>query len=307
MREAARLVAKALPNLATSEDPGRPLDAFPRQLDRKDEDAAPLVEALWAALENAEVVPDATGTPRLASDLWRHPRDNADLAQQWASLAKLETLAALVHPLSLKGNRSRRLDVLANRLEKTQAVGALNRPNLRKKEAATWFAAVASVELPGVNSALKLAETYSNDCKPGEWSKDRPTLAIILSHDGQLLTADKVVVAPEGLRVPGRSIIASFLCADDEAKRIAVEVMKVRPPAMRDGALSGQLYVRHPKLFASSSSCETAAGFVFSGAMELRFWRMRFCYPVRWSALTMYPRTRMCWLTLECMERMDRC
>lgn len=229
MREAARLVAKALPNLATSEDPGRPLDAFPRQLDRKDEDAAPLVEALWAALENAEVVPDATGTPRLARDLWRHPRDNADLAQQWASLAKLETLAALVHPLSLKGNRSSRLDVLASRLEKTQAVDALNRPNLRKKEAATWFAAVASIEPLGVNAALKLAEAYSNDCKPGEWSKDRPTLAIIPSHDGQLLTADKVVIAPEGLRVPGRSIIASFLCADDEAKRIAVEVMKVRP------------------------------------------------------------------------------
>lgn len=228
MRKAASLVAKTLPNLATSEDPGRPLDAFPRQLDRKDEDAAPLVEALWAALENAEVVPDATGTPRLARDLCRHPRDNADLAQQWASLAKRETLAALVHPLSLKGNRSSRLDVLASRLEKTQAVGALNRPNLRKKEAETWFAAVASIEPPGVNAALKLAEAYSNDCKPGEWSKDRPTLAIIPSHDGQLLTADKVVIAPEGLSVPGRSVIAPFICADDEAERIAVEVMKVK-------------------------------------------------------------------------------
>lgn len=68
----------------------------------------------------------------------------------------------------------------------------------------------------------------SNDCKPGEWSKDRPTLAIIPSHDGQLLTADKVVIATEGLSVPGRSVIAPFICADDEAERIAVEVMKVK-------------------------------------------------------------------------------
>ena len=229
MRKAARLVAEALPKLVTSEDPARPLDAFPRQLDRKDEDAAPLVEALWAALENAKVVPDATGTFRLARDVWRHPRDNADLARQWASVAAPEALAALVHPLCLKGNRGSRLDALAKRIENPQATGVPTCPNLRKKDAASWFAAAASIEPRGAIEALKLAEAYSNDCKPGEWSMARPTLAIIPSHDGELLTASKVVIAPPGVDVPGRSVIAPFLCADDEAKRIAVEVMKVKP------------------------------------------------------------------------------
>ena len=51
MAEAARLIVGALPDLATEDDPGRPLDTFPRQMERKDEDAAPLVGALLRLLE----------------------------------------------------------------------------------------------------------------------------------------------------------------------------------------------------------------------------------------------------------------
>jgi superfamily II DNA or RNA helicase len=234
MRKAARLVAETLPKLATDEDPGRPLDAFPRQLDRKDGDAAPLVEALWAALENARIVPDATGTPRLARDLWRHPQDNADLAQRWASLVTADALANLVHPSCLNGNgnRNSRLDALAKRLEKMETGSLGLCPNLRKKDAASWFGATVSIEPPRAIEALKLAEAYSNDCKPGEWATDRPTLAIIPAYDGQrltLLTENKVVIAPEGTLVTGRSVVAQFLCADADAKRLVVEVMKVRP------------------------------------------------------------------------------
>ena len=60
MLEAARLIGETLPQLCTNGDPARVMDAFPRQLGRKDEDAAPLVEALWTALESAAVIPDAT-------------------------------------------------------------------------------------------------------------------------------------------------------------------------------------------------------------------------------------------------------
>jgi hypothetical protein len=62
MSEAARLIADTLPDLATADDPARLLDAFPRQLDRKDEDAAPLVESLWTLLEAAALIPDGTGS-----------------------------------------------------------------------------------------------------------------------------------------------------------------------------------------------------------------------------------------------------
>ncbi|MCL4216961.1 MAG: ATP-dependent helicase, partial [Candidatus Hydrogenedentes bacterium] len=56
MEEAANLIADALPQLRTDDDPGRALDAFPRQLERRDEDAAPLIEALWTRLQGAAVI-----------------------------------------------------------------------------------------------------------------------------------------------------------------------------------------------------------------------------------------------------------
>ena len=52
MDEAAGLVADTLPKLSSPSDPGRLLDAFPRQLG-KDEDAVPLVEGVWKAIEKA--------------------------------------------------------------------------------------------------------------------------------------------------------------------------------------------------------------------------------------------------------------
>lgn len=226
MREAARMIGDCLPALSTSEDPGRPLDAFPRQFG-KDEVAEPLVKALWAALENAEVVPDAAGTLRVASDLRRHPRQNPDLAEQWRKLASGETLKALVHPSCLRGNRASRLGALAKRLD-TPEGEVQSSPILRGMEARDWFKAVASCEHPKAIEVLKLAEAYANDCKPGEWGKDRPTLPIIPCCNGQLKTAEKVVIAPKGLTIPGRAVIAALVSGNQEAKRIVVDIMGVK-------------------------------------------------------------------------------
>ena len=226
MRAAARLVTETLPKLCTPDDPGRVLDAFPRQMERADDDAAPLVLELWKTLENAAVIPDAAGALRLARDLWRHPRDNADLARQWQALANAEELAHLVHPSSLERQRNSRLDFLAKHL--IPETGEPPCPNLRKREAGSWFANVASVEASKAGEVLKLAEAYEKDCKPQEWNPVRPLLAIIPSHDGQLLTAGKVVFAPTGVTVPDRSTVAQALCDDAEAKRILTDVMKVK-------------------------------------------------------------------------------
>ena len=116
MTEAANLVAETLWLLSTPDDPGRPLDAFPRQLERKDEDAAPLVEALWGRLKDAAVIPDATGKPRRAHELQRHARDNADLARKWQVLAGPDALRQIVHPSCLERQRVSRLKALADRL-----------------------------------------------------------------------------------------------------------------------------------------------------------------------------------------------
>ncbi len=229
MREAARLVVETLPLLSTHEDPGRPLDAFPRQLERKDEDAAPLVEAIWTALKGAAVVPDAAGKLRQARELWRHPRDNAELAKQWQALANDEQRANLVHPSCYDRQRASRLNALAERL-KPEGAEPPKCPNLQRRDAHAWFVAVASVDPDKALEVLKLAEAYANDCNQSEWNQVRNTLAIIPTDAGQLVTAGQAVFAPEGTVIPdGRHPVARVLCENPEARRILEEVMKVRP------------------------------------------------------------------------------
>lgn len=226
MTEAARLIADTLSNLATADDPARPLDAFPRQLDRKDEDAAPLVESLWALLKTAEVIPDGTGAPRRAQDLWRHPRDTPALASAWQSLAGDDQRRQLVHALCLDRQRASRLNALAERIDASATVQ--DRPSLRRCRTESWFGVVASVKPREASAVLQLAETFSIDMKPSEWGQVRPTLAIIPTQSGQLVTAANVVLAPEGVSVPGRSSVAAELQSNTEARRILSEVLRVK-------------------------------------------------------------------------------
>ncbi len=229
MREAARLVAETLPTLALSSDPGSVLDAFPRQMERRDDNAAALVEALWARLEVDPVTPDATGNLRPARELWRHPRDNADLARQWQDIASQEQRAQVVHPTCLAKQRGSRLKALAERLARTGSTVPSD-PALRQRSATEWFDGVASTNQGQAVMVLKLAEAYQKDCKPDEWEAIRSDLAIIPTDDGRLVTANQTIFAPEGTHVPdGRHPVAKWLCDNAEAKRILTEVLKVKP------------------------------------------------------------------------------
>jgi hypothetical protein len=228
MKEAAGLIADTLPLLVSAADPGCVLDAFPRQMEHKDEDAAPLVDALWTRLQVDPVIPDATGELRPARELWRHPRDNADLARQWQAIASPEQLAQMVHPSCLETQRGARLKVLADRLTKSKGATDSSE-NLELREAEEWFDAVASADQPKARQVLQLAEAFQEDCKTGEWDSVRASLAIIPTDDGRLVTASQAVFAPEGTHVPdGRHPAAKWLCEDAEAKRILSEVLKVK-------------------------------------------------------------------------------
>ncbi len=225
MAQAASLIADTLPSLATAGDPARPLEAFPRQLDRKDEDAAPLVESLWALLEAAVVIPDGTGAKRRAQDLWRHPKDTLTLATAWQSLAGAEQQRQLVHPSCLERQRASRLNALAERIEALTTGQDL--PALRRCNAESWFGLVASAELKAAIGVLQLAESFSVDVKSGEWIRARPTLAIVPTQSGELVTADKVVFAPNGVSVPGLQSVADEIQSNSEAQRILTKVLLV--------------------------------------------------------------------------------
>lgn len=225
MAEAALLIADTLPTLATPDDPARPLDAFPRRLDRKDEDAAPLVEALWTRLKDAAVVPDGTGALRRAQDVWRHPTDHAALATEWHALASAEQHRQFVHPSCLERQRASRLNALAERIE-APATGH-GPPALRRCSAESWFGIVASIEAKAAVRVLQLAESFYGNAKGDEWSQVCRTLAIIPTQSGKLVTAARVVLAPKRVSVPGLESAAVELQSNREARRILTEVLGV--------------------------------------------------------------------------------
>ena len=166
MAEAAQLIADTLPSFATPDDPARPLDAFPRQMERKDEDAAPLVESLWSTLTSSAVIPDGTGALRLAQDVWRHPNDTLALATGWQLLADPGQQRLLVHASCLERQRASRLNALAERIEApTTGQGP---PALRRCSTDRWFGIVAAVEPEAALGVLQLAESFSTDVKPGD-------------------------------------------------------------------------------------------------------------------------------------------
>ena len=225
MFEAAQLIAETLPGLATTSDPGLPLDAFPRQPERRDVDAAPLIEALWSRLLSASAIPDCAGVLRDAQSLLRHPNDSEQLANAWQVLAGEHARRALVHPSCLRGQRASRLNMLATRSAAQQTEA--NSGGLRRLSAAPWFDHVTSLESSVAMRVLKLAEQASLAWNGNEWQRLRHQLAIIPTESGELVSAPRVVLAPDGVTVPGRATVAASVQADAESCRILKDVIHV--------------------------------------------------------------------------------
>lgn len=222
MREAAKLVAEHLPRLSTALDPGRPLDAFPRQLERQDEPAAPLVEALWDHIKAAPIIPDAQGALHAASELRRPPLDDLDLHKEWRGLAGDEAQGRWVHPSCLSGDRPARLTELARQLRKA------DEKVLSQAKASDWFAEIASNDPESAKQVFDLVERYDKKLQQGQWSRERDTLAIIPSENGKLCTPGQLVIAPAGIPIPGHESVAQALVNDPEPYRILCDVLKVK-------------------------------------------------------------------------------
>lgn len=252
MREAARLIAEILPELSSQDDPGRPLDAFPRKPNQKDEIATPLIEGLWTAIVEVEVIPDGTGTLRHARDLWRYPRESRSIADFWLALADENWLASMVHPSCLERHRERRLRFLEERMK--PRIGELTElPRLRQCDPIALFSAVASADPAKAMKVFKLAEAFEEDCKNREWESIRTKLAIVPSDDGLLLTAEHAVFAPEGTPLPAsRHPVARSLCEHDESRRILSDVLGVK--CLDDSVWVSMLDTVRPRIHRSWES-----------------------------------------------------
>lgn len=226
MKEAAHLIVDTIPTLLSGDDPGRILDAFPRQLDRKDDDAAALVNAMWSALQTAKVIPDGTGQLRKASDIWQYPKDEPSLVRDWIDLASRTKRAKYIHPSCLERQRLSRLNNLGARIAVPGT--ALDLPMLRRADAAEWFGEIASLQAKSAMRALRLADSYRKDCKGSEWPPIREQLEIIPTEDSHLVKPNKAVIAPGAAEIPGYKTVLNSVSATAEMRQILVECMGVR-------------------------------------------------------------------------------
>lgn len=93
IKSAAAMIAKALPSLATSDDPARHLDALPRRHDGADtEQADRLRKYLFANLHKREIVPDQDGKLFVCGAIYYPPSEltsgqhiDAEPFEQWAA------------------------------------------------------------------------------------------------------------------------------------------------------------------------------------------------------------------------------
>ena len=218
MQAAADLVAEHISRLSKADDPGRILGAFPRQLELKDEPAAPLVEALWGRLCEMAVVPDGHGHLRPAEALYLHPFDDIELVSQWHESVKLkEAYSEFVHPTCLGRQRMARLNELRSRLE-----DELSEPDL-----CGWFEAACDATASDVKRCLSLVARLS---ETGSWRNIKEEIRrarIVLSDHGQLVAAKDAVIEGVTEDIEGVFPVSPELLSDEEARDVLVNILQI--------------------------------------------------------------------------------
>lgn len=211
MREVAAMIAETLPTLSTPEDPARPLDYFPRQLDRRDDIAVALVEPLWQAIQTAEIIPDAHGKLRRLKELAKHPITSQEIAEHWTKLAVYHHRASLIHASCYKGHRFNRISGL-----------------LKTIDAVEWFQGTA-MKIDNPLSNLELSEAYSKKCNSEEWNGLYPKLRIVLGADKAFHIPGDCIIAPATIEIPpGKICVHETLSQIKDALRILTQVLHVQ-------------------------------------------------------------------------------
>jgi superfamily II DNA or RNA helicase len=249
MEAAADLVAAHIGELATDDDPGAVLDAFPRELPTLADPAAPLVNALWNRLSEAPVLPNCDGELMRGSALGRAPVDSSEVIAAWSSLAQPEACEQHLHPsCTASAARTGRLNQLAERLAARAAAppplagrrlpGAAPAapppalPLLRRTEAPEWLSLAASADPETAVEVLSLADLYARSVQGWVWDGLRDRLPLILTAAGELATAPNVVLDPAA--EPPLRPVHPVVAEDPGARRILQERFRVGDAADTD-------------------------------------------------------------------------
>lgn len=284
MRCAARLIARSLPTLATRKDPGRPLDALPRELERRDDPAAPLHDASWGEVRNAEFLADGTGRLRRPAELCRAPSDAPELQKRWEDAASEADKALTVHhACAASRDRAARLERLAEALNRENDEDAEDEreydaaaeaedpededdaPLLQRWSAERWLEAIASPH-PAVGREAVLLTAELVDRKALAQYRVR-SLIIVPSQEGSLAAAGELVL-PGSVVPTGRKAVHPDLVADSTALDVLSRVFRIG--TMDDAAWRALLDEAWPSYGApGAEACEAGWKLILSAPEDV--------------------------------------
>jgi superfamily II DNA or RNA helicase len=219
MNEAANLIVSSLKPLATPDDPGRPLDMFPRELETREEAAQPLVDAVWNLLCTSEIVADANCSLKTPTDIRLHPIDDEGAVQQWRKVALPKMRADFVHPDCHRGQRLNRLKFLFRRRKGKDDPGV---------DLVDWLEGVASGYPPRVPGVLELVKRVSESGRSFN-ARDRLRRAkLVPSQDGMIVAAMDAVIS-DGFVPDGKYAVHRDVVEQKECRDILETILGVKP------------------------------------------------------------------------------
>jgi superfamily II DNA or RNA helicase len=219
MQQAAKLVAASLPTLHSSDDPGCSIDYFPRRIEGGGHQIAlPFIDALWAAIQQTEIIPDCTGGLRLPKDLRKHPFGSEDIITEWSHIAPVDEQKLHIHPSCFRGQRAGRLATLMACCEEPASTTSL----------VMWLESATSPTLESCQATLELVVKIADEGLRADQSSELRRAKIILSHDQTLIAAEEAILLSDDAVVPtGRRAIDGRLLHSPDSIRAITEVLKV--------------------------------------------------------------------------------
>ena len=229
---AASMVAGALPQLSTSDDPASHLDALPRREEAGDsEHSSRLRERLYSILQDREIVPDQDGRLRNCKSILHPPKELVQAGQgaypsfrRWAEYSGRPP--GWLHHSTLTRNRQARLERLLPFPPKSNSVSE-------------WITALLSnvnSEQSAVQASMVAIQTAA--LLPPDIRERSDLGNIVLTADLQLTRPDPDIVYLNGANESGAGNIVHPLLEEDHDTLVSLKELGLIPSssesALRD-------------------------------------------------------------------------
>lgn len=222
MQAAAELVSDSLSALPTPEDQGAAISAFPRQPERQDEIAIPLIRALWDRIVASEVLPNVEGIPRRPSDLLRHFVEDAEICQSWASHANMNARRCYLHPDCYSSEaRVFRLNALVAEAKRRDVTV------LPISSSVDWLDCMATTDLALAKQVLVFVGHLLKERNEYRFFRI-PEAHLILTTEGNLASPTEAVIVSGAPAPAGFLAVAEQIALDPLCRGILIDQLEVK-------------------------------------------------------------------------------